>query len=152
LAIDLAKGISPARLAAFKILQHVEGGAFSSVLLAAEEPRLQAVDRALCHELVLGSLRWQLLLDRIVEHFSKRRVESLDLAVRIALRLGLYQLRFLTRIPSPAAVNESVNLVRVARLRMRCCGALFANLSTIPRLILPIQSRRSRSRPRIRFG
>jgi len=116
LAIDLAKGISPARLAAFKILQHVEGGAFSSVLLAAEEPRLQAVDRALCHELVLGSLRWQLLLDRIVEHFSKRRVESLDLAVRIALRLGLYQLRFLTRIPSPAAVNESVNLVRVARL------------------------------------
>src|SRR6185503_7203323 len=63
-----------------------------------------------------GSLRWQLLLDKIVEHFSKRRVESLDLPVRIALRLGLYQLRFLTRIPSPAAVNESVNLVRMARL------------------------------------
>jgi 16S rRNA (cytosine967-C5)-methyltransferase len=116
LAIALAKGISPARLAAFKILQQVEGGGYSSVLLAAEEPQLQALDRALCHELVLGSLRWQLLLDRIVEHLSKRRVESLDPAVRIALRLGLYQLRFLTRIPSPAAVNESVNLVRMARL------------------------------------
>ena len=112
----MAKGISPARLAAFKILQQVEDGGYSSVLLAAEEPRLQAVDRALCHELVLGSLRWQLLLDTIVEHFSKRRIESLDLPVRIALRLGLYQLRFLTRIPSPAAVNESVNLVRMARL------------------------------------
>jgi 16S rRNA (cytosine967-C5)-methyltransferase len=86
------------------------------VLLAAEEPRLQAVDRALCHELVLGVLRWQLLLDKIVEHFSKRRVESLDQAVRIALRLGLYQLRFLTRIPASAAVNESVSLVRKARL------------------------------------
>ena len=110
------KEISAARLAAFKILQQVEGGAFSSVLLAAEEPQLQAVDRALCHELVLGVLRWQLLLDKIVEHFSKRRIESLDLAVRIALRLGLYQLRFLTRIPSSAAVNESVNLVRMARL------------------------------------
>jgi len=116
LAIALAKGISPARLAAFKILQQVEGGAFSSVLLAAEEPRLQAIDRALCHELVLGSLRWQLLLDKTVEHFSKRRVESLDPPVRIALRLGLYQLRFLTRIPNSAAVNESVNLVRMARL------------------------------------
>jgi 16S rRNA (cytosine967-C5)-methyltransferase len=116
LAIDLAKGISPARLAAFKILQQVEGGAFSSVLLAAEEPQLQAVDRALCHELVLGVLRWQLLLDKIVEHFSKRRPASLDPPVRIALRLGLYQLRFLTRIPSPAAVNESVNLVRMSRL------------------------------------
>ena len=108
--------ISSARLAAFNILQQVETGAFSSVLLAAEEPRLQPLDRALCHELVLGVLRWQLLLDKIVEHFSKRRVESLDQAVRIALRLGLYQLRFLTRIPASAAVNESVSLVRHARL------------------------------------
>ena len=108
--------ISPARLAAFRILEQVEDGGYSSVLLAAEQPRLQAVDRALCHELVLGVLRWQLLLDKIVEHFSKRRIESLDRAVRIALRLGLYQLRFLTRIPDSAAVNESVSLVRAARL------------------------------------
>ena len=90
MAIALAnrKEISPARLAAFNILQQVETGAFSSVLLAAEEPRLQPADRALCHELVLGVLRWQLYLDKIVEHFSKRRIESLDPAVRIALRLG----------------------------------------------------------------
>ena len=86
------------------------------MLLAAEEPRLQPLDRALCHELVLGVLRWQLLLDKIVEHSSKRKVETLDQAVRIALRLGLYQLRFLTRIPASAAVNESVSLVRQARL------------------------------------
>lgn len=114
MAIALAKDISPARAAAFKILQQVEDGAFSSVLLAAEEPRLKPVDRALCHELVLGVLRWQLLLDKIIEHFSKK--QSLDLPVRIALRLGLYQLRFLTRIPASAAVNESVSLVRLARL------------------------------------
>lgn len=118
MAIVLAKSkeISPARLAASRILQQVETGAFSSILLAAEEPRLQPVDRALCHELVLGVLRWQLFLDRIIEHFSKRRIESLDPPVRIALRLGLYQLRFLTRIPASAAVNESVSLVRAARL------------------------------------
>jgi len=118
LAIVLAKGkeISPARLAAFRILQQVEQGAFSSVLLAAEEPNLKPADRALCHELVLGVLRWQLWLDRVVEHFSNRRSDSLDPAVRIALRLGLYQLRRLTRIPASAAVNESVSLVRFARL------------------------------------
>lgn len=118
MAIVLAKvkEISPARLAAFNILQQVETGAFSSVLLASEELRLQSADRALCHELVLGVLRWQGYLDKIVEHFSKRRIESLDPAVRIALRLGLYQLHFLTRIPASAAVNESVSLVRVARL------------------------------------
>lgn len=111
-----SKEISPARLAAFRILRQVETGAFSSVLLAAEEPNLQPLDRALCHELVLGVLRWQLFLDKIIEHFSKRRVEGLDAAVRIALRLGLYQLRFLTRVPASAVVNESVSLVRAARL------------------------------------
>lgn len=118
MAIALAnrKEISPARLAAFNILQQVETGAFSSVLLAAEEPRLQPADRALCHELVLGVLRWQLLLDKFVAHYSKRRIESLDTSVCIALRLGLYQLRYLTRIPASAAVNESVSLVRLARL------------------------------------
>ncbi len=118
MAIVLAKTkeFSPARVAAFKILEQVESGAFSSILLAAEEPKLQPLDRALCHELVLGVLRWQLRLDKIVEHFSKRRIETLDLPVRIALRLGLYQLRYLTRIPESAAVNESVSLVRAARL------------------------------------
>jgi 16S rRNA (cytosine967-C5)-methyltransferase len=116
IALGKFKEVSPARLAAFNVLQQVEAGAFSSVLLASEEPKLQPADRSLCHELVLGVLRWQLFLDKIVEHSSKRRSESLDSAVRIALRLGLYQVHFLTRIPASAAVNESVSLVRAARL------------------------------------
>ena len=118
MAIVLAKHkpVSPARRAAFEILRRVDGGAFSSVLLASDEVQLKPADRALSHELVLGVLRWQLFLDKIVEHFAKRNVESLDLAVRIALRLALYQLRFLTRIPAAAAVNESVNLVRSAKV------------------------------------
>jgi len=110
------KEVSPARRAAFDILRRVADGALSSVLLAAAEPKLSASDRALTHELVLGVLRRQLWLDKTVEHFSQRSVESLDVAVRIALRLGLYQLRFLSRIPASAAVNESVNLVRSAKL------------------------------------
>ncbi|HEV2835477.1 MAG TPA: 16S rRNA (cytosine(967)-C(5))-methyltransferase RsmB [Pyrinomonadaceae bacterium] len=108
--------ISPARRAAFDILREVEAGAFSSILLAADEPKLQPADRALCHELVLGVLRWQLWLDKLAEYYSKRSIESLDLPVRLTLRLGLYQLRFLTRIPASAAVNEAVNLVRSARV------------------------------------
>ena len=116
IALAKTKEITPARRAAFNILEQVESGAFSSILLAAEEPRLQPPDRALCHELVLGVLRWQFRLDKIVEHCSKRRIESLDLPVRIALRLGLYQLGYLTRVPASAAVNESVSLVRAARL------------------------------------
>ena len=118
MAIVLAKTkqVSPARSAAFEILREVEAGAFSSVLLAAAEPKLKLPDRALTHELVLGVLRWQLWLDKLIEHYSKRAVATLDLPVRLALRIGLYQLRFLERVPAAAAVNESVNLVRSARV------------------------------------
>jgi 16S rRNA (cytosine967-C5)-methyltransferase len=116
IALGTIKQISPARRVAFDILREVEAGAFSSILLAAEEPKLKPADRALTHELVLGVLRWQLWLDKLIEHFAKRSVESLDLPVRLALRLGLYQLRFLTRVPAAAAVNESVNLVRSAKV------------------------------------
>jgi len=109
---------SPARLLAFEILRRVEeGSAFASVLLASREGELHANDRGLCHELVMGVLRRRLWLDRLIAHYAHRDPERLDLAVRVALRLGLYQLRFLSRVPASAAVNESVKLVRVARLR-----------------------------------
>ena len=152
------KQVSPARRAAFEILRRVAGGAFSSVLLASDEVQLKPADRALCHELVLGVLRWQLFLDAIVEHFSQRKVESLDLPVRIALRLALYQLRFLTRIPASAAVNESVNLVRGAKLSS---AAAFVNAvlrrairesDYDPAKAIQDPARSLRSRPRILFG
>ena len=108
--------VSPARWTAFEVLRKVDDGGFSSTLLASEEPKLKPTDRSLCHELVLGVLRWQLNLDKRIEYYSNRKIESLDRAVLIALRLGLYQLRFLTRIPASAAVDESVKLVQVARL------------------------------------
>lgn len=110
--------VSPSRRAAFDILKRVEGeGAYAATLLATLDDEMRADDRALCIELVLGVLRRQLWLDSAIKHFSKRSVDSLDTAVRLALRLGLYQLRFLSRVPASAAVNESVNLVHAARVR-----------------------------------
>ncbi|HEV7684613.1 MAG TPA: 16S rRNA (cytosine(967)-C(5))-methyltransferase RsmB [Pyrinomonadaceae bacterium] len=112
-----SNSVSPARLAAFEILRRVAEGAYASVLLASRAEELTPLDRALCHELVLGVLRRQLWLDRLIEHYANRKVAGLDEAVRIVLRIGLYQLRFLSRVPPSAAVNESVNLVHLARLR-----------------------------------
>ena len=109
--------VSPARIAAFEILRRVAEGGYASVLLATRAEELDAKDRALCHELVMGVLRFQLWLDRVIEHFADRSAPQLDLPVALALRLGLYQLRFLARVPQSAAVNESVNLVHAARLR-----------------------------------
>jgi 16S rRNA (cytosine967-C5)-methyltransferase len=110
--------ISPARLAAFRILQRITAEkAFSAILLPAYEENLKSDDRALCHELSLGVLRNQTFLDAHIEHFSGKEVKRLDLAVKIALRIGLYQLKFLTKIPARAAVNESVNLTYLAKKR-----------------------------------
>jgi len=76
---------------------------------------LSPEDRALAQELVLGVLRWQRSLDYFIERYSERSIARFDLPVLIALRMGLYQLRHLSRIPQSAAVNESVNMVKRAR-------------------------------------
>jgi 16S rRNA (cytosine967-C5)-methyltransferase len=86
------------------------------VLVAGlSDSALSREDRALAQELVLGVLRWQRSLDYFIEHYSERSIARLDLPVLIALRVGLYQLRHLSRIPQSAAVNESVNMVKRAR-------------------------------------
>ncbi len=106
--------ISPARVAAFEILLKIEKEkAFSSALLPLYEENLEVKDRALCHELTLGVLRRQIHLDKIIETLTNNK--KIDLAVRIALRLGVYQLLFLNKIPDYSAINESVNLVQLAK-------------------------------------
>lgn len=105
--------ISPARAASFEILQKIEKEkAYSSVLLPQYEENLSVKDRGLCHELTLGVLRRQMYLDKVIEKFVSKK---LDTAVRIALRLGLYQLLFLDKVPAYSAINESVNLVQKAK-------------------------------------
>lgn len=106
--------ISPARKAAFDVLLRIEQEkAFSSILLPGAEAALSPKDRALCHQLVLGVLRKQMHLDLMIDHFADRR--KLDVAVRVILRLGLFQLFFLDRVPSHSAVDESVKLTSAAR-------------------------------------
>ncbi|HJZ82399.1 MAG TPA: transcription antitermination factor NusB, partial [Pyrinomonadaceae bacterium] len=71
--------VSPARRAAYDILQRVEHeDAYSSVLLAAADDGLDSRDLALCHELVLGVLRQRLWLDRCIEHFGGRPLRKID--------------------------------------------------------------------------
>lgn len=110
--------ISPARLAAFEILQKIESErAFSSVLLPIYEEKLSSPDRALCHAITLGVLRRKLYLDRIIEQLTKKKTEKFDLAVLLALRIGLFQILSLDKIPAHAAINESVNFTHLAKKR-----------------------------------
>ena len=106
--------LSPSRVGAFEVLQRVATQiSYASNLLAAPRfDKLSSEDRALLQEIVLGVLRWQGKLDFLIERHTRREIDKLDLELVIAMRLGLYQLLFLDRIPAFAAVNESVNLAR----------------------------------------
>ena len=106
--------IATARLLAFDILLKVESGGYASDLLLTHSAALDSRDAGLASEIVFGVLRYRAQLDFLIEHYSGR-ARKLDLEVRTALRMGIYQLRYLERVPPHAAVKESVELVKRAR-------------------------------------
>ncbi len=118
--------VSPARAAAFEILLRVkrEDSYAAELLHSAPFASLFTRDHGLATELVMGVLRWQSLLDQRLAVASSQKIERLDGEVLAALRLGVYQLQFLSRIPARAAIFESVELVKAARKRS---AATFVN-------------------------
>jgi len=125
---------SPARAAAFDILLRVEReSSYASELLHSPAyEKLSTADHALATELAMGVLRWRSRLDDEIAHSSSQPLRKLDLEVLIALRLAVYQFRFLDRIPHHAALNESVELVKRARKRSAApfVNAVLRKLST----------------------
>lgn len=100
-----------ARRLALEALERVAKGAYADVALhqVLQQRSLHEGDRALITELVYGTIRQQRTLDTLIQGFC-RKVPPLR--VQLVLRLGLYQLRYLDRIPSHAAVHSSVELVK----------------------------------------
>jgi 16S rRNA (cytosine967-C5)-methyltransferase len=111
-----AKMISPARWAAFKILERVNTTDEHSddLLHSSLMETLSQADKNLTTALVLGVLRWQIALDAVMIPMIERPDEVVS-PVATALRLGAFQLLHMDRIPAHAALNESVELTRAAR-------------------------------------
>ena len=76
---------------------------------------LTSLDRAFLTELTYGVIRWRERLDWAIQHFSKIPFEKIESGTLNILRLGLYQILFLSRTPASAAVNESVELAKRIR-------------------------------------
>jgi 16S rRNA (cytosine967-C5)-methyltransferase len=109
--------VSPARRAAFDVLLRVfEDDAYADRALRSPLAGLDERDRALARRLAYGAVQRRRTLDHAIEQLGRRPVRRLDPPVRAALRLGAYQLGYLDGVPRYAAVNESVELVRRARL------------------------------------
>jgi 16S rRNA (cytosine967-C5)-methyltransferase len=105
-----------ARQAAYEVVLRVfEDDAYADRVLRTAAKDLDSRDRALAQRLAYGTVQRMRTLDHAIGTLGKRPVRKLDPPVRAALRLGAYQLGF-TDVAQHAAVNETVELVRRARL------------------------------------
>ena len=101
------------RRAALEILIRVEREqAYADVLLGHRLPAFAVRDRRLITSLVLGVLAWRGRLDYEIAHLCGRDIDAIEPHVLAILRMGLYQLRFLTRIAKHAVVDTSVRLAK----------------------------------------
>ncbi|MGA3285070.1 MAG: 16S rRNA (cytosine(967)-C(5))-methyltransferase RsmB [Verrucomicrobiota bacterium] len=105
-------GKNPRQIAVRILQQRRADGGFTEDLLenALAGGQLSPADRALCQEIVYGVVRWQATLDWLIARKTDGRPQKP--ALQNLLRLGLYQIFWLDRIPDHAAVNETVELAR----------------------------------------
>jgi 16S rRNA (cytosine967-C5)-methyltransferase len=111
--------VSPARKIAYQILLRMESGhGFAVDLLHTPEvSALKEADRRFATEIVMGVWRWRGELDFQIEHLSGKKGKVFDSEVRTILRMGVYQIRFLERVPKRAVVDDAVELTKAARKR-----------------------------------
>jgi 16S rRNA (cytosine967-C5)-methyltransferase len=103
---------NPRQIAAQVLRRREAGGEFTEKLLetALAGTPLSPADRGLCQEIVYGVVRWQAALDWLIARKTGGRVQKN--ALQNLLRLGLYQIFWLDRIPDHAAVHETVELAK----------------------------------------
>lgn len=143
--------IAPARVAAFEVLRAVGtgrvdlGSALARVRSRLDDER----DRALAGEIATGTLRWQGAFDHVIASFINRPLPRLDPEVLDVLRLTIFQLLHLDRIPAAAAVKDAVDLTGKAGKRS-AAGLVNAVLRRVTRERdhLPLPSRPSDARQR----
>jgi len=110
-----SSSVAPARRCAHAVLRRVyEDGAWADRALRGEAASLELDPRdlALATRLAYGAVQRSATLDHLIERFAGRPTDKLEPAVLAALRLGLFQLLFLDRVPAHAAVGESVELAK----------------------------------------
>jgi 16S rRNA (cytosine967-C5)-methyltransferase len=105
--------IAPARTAAYEVLRAVSSGRadLPSALARSRSRLTDERDRALAAEIATGTLRWQGAFDVVIAAFARRPAAKLDPEVLDVLRMTMFQLLHLDRVPASAAVNDAVNLV-----------------------------------------
>ena len=110
---------APARIAAYHALRAIdlERADLPTALAHSRQYLPDERDKGLAAEIVAGTLRWQRALDHVIVHFARRALSTIDPEVVSILRLSLYQILYLDRVPASAVVDDAVDLARGARKR-----------------------------------
>src|SRR3954468_9484587 len=112
---DPIRTVAPARACAYAVIRRVfeqEAWADRALHGEARRARLDTRDLGLATQLAYGTVQRKATLDHIIRTLAGRSPDKLDKPVLAALRLGVFQLTFLDRVPAHAAVGESVELVK----------------------------------------
>src|SRR5687767_13220624 len=122
--------IAPARAAAYEVLRAVNGPSrapqatapttsldLPSALSAARRGLSDERDRALAGEIATGTLRWQGAFDHVIVAYASRPLGRLDPEIVDILRMAMFQLLHLTRVPASAVVDDAVQLAKRAGKR-----------------------------------
>jgi 16S rRNA (cytosine967-C5)-methyltransferase len=105
--------IAPARRCAYAVLRRVfEHGAYADLALQAEAGALDHRDRALAMRLAYGAVQRKATLDHLIAALAERPAERLDPPLLAAVRLGLYELLYLSGAPDRAVVGDAVELAK----------------------------------------
>jgi 16S rRNA (cytosine967-C5)-methyltransferase len=130
------------RLAATDILFRVDReSGYADVLLGARLPDFAPADRRLITRLVLGTIAWQGRLDYELKHLTRRELISIQPVALEILRMGLYQLRFLDRIPQHAVVDTAVSIAKRSAQARRAAGFVNAVMRRATRETAPMPPR-----------
>ena len=108
---------APARVAAYEALRLAATTDLGDALARTRDRLGDARDRSLATDLAIGTMRWRGRIDYQLQRASGRPLARLDPEVLDALRLGIYQLLFLERVPASAIVNDTVALVKRTRVK-----------------------------------
>ena len=144
---------NPRQVALLALQDIYRRGAYSDVALdrVLGQANLSGVDRGLVCELVYGTVRRQRTLDALIDRLGKKKSHQQPPNLRLILQLGLYQLRYLNRVPDAAIVDTSVKLAQenglsklgrvvnailrqYLRLAAQGCDPLILPEDTVPRL------------------
>lgn len=103
------------RILAVKIIDEVlYNNAYSNILLRTElnKSKLNDKDKGLVTEIVYGTIKYKYSIDKILNHYLKNGINKVDKKVLNILRISIYQLEYLDKVPSFAAVNEAVEMAK----------------------------------------